>query len=156
MNRVMIATKPRRTRAPTISSTSDGYPRADESPDPASGAAMLAPGRCPIGVARLPARLVEPLEAFVVPRILRREAATGEDEQHKADRDEHAHERVDLAPTGQEEREHGENDADPVDQQDGLAVRQPDVEQPVVEVAAIGRERRATLGQPPDDDPEGV
>ena len=45
---------------------------------------------------------------------------------------------------------------DAVDQQHRLAVRQPEVEQAVVDVLAVRAERRAPLGEPPDDDPERV
>ena len=62
-------------------------------------------------------------------------------EQDETDHDEDAEERVDLPGSRQQQREDAEGGADPVDQQHGLAVRQPDVEEPMVEVAAIGCER---------------
>ena len=79
-----------------------------------------------------------------------------EREQGQPDQHEHAEERVDLAGAGQQQRQPAQADADRVDQQHRLAMRQADVEQPVVEVAAVRRERRPALGEPPDDDPERV
>lgn len=76
------------------------------------------------------------------------EPATGEDEQDEAAGDEHAHEGVQLRRVGQEQGHDREPDADRIDQHDRLAMGQPDVQQPMVEMAAVGRERRSALGDP--------
>ena len=58
---------------------------------------------------------------------------------------EDAQERVQLGDARQQQRQDGQGEADAVDHEDGLAVAQPEVEQPVVDVRPIRAERRATL-----------
>src|SRR6266550_6008275 len=70
-------------------------------------------------------------------------------EHHHQDPEEHrkANETGDLCATARHERERAEKRGHRVDQQDGLLMRQSNIEKAVVEVAAIGREG----GLPGDD-----
>ena len=123
---------------------------------PGSGRAATGISRCAdvwVAASRLVAGILALAVALTVgsAEIDPRQREQGEPDDH-----EHAEERVHLSGTGEEQRQRAEADADPVDQQHGLAVRQPDVEQAMVEVAPVRRERRPALGEPPDDDPERV
>src|SRR6266550_2293329 len=84
------------------------------------------------------------------------DAYPGQQEQEEADQDEDADECQELARPGEEQREQAEDDAHGVDEEDRLAMRQANVEQAVVQMAAIRCEGRATLDQTANDDPEGV
>jgi hypothetical protein len=85
-------------------------------------------------------------------------SARGAAQQEEPQPEDHedAQERVHLAGSGENEGQHRERDADRVDGEDRLEVGQAEVQQAMVDVAAIGRERGAPLGQTPDDDPERV
>ena len=101
-------------------------------------------GRWP-GFVRLGLELVGPIEV-----------AAGRQEEHEPERHEDAQEGVQLGHARQEHREDGQTEADAVDREDGLPVREPEVQQPVMDVRAVGRERRAAVRDPADDDPERV
>src|SRR6266850_2955521 len=62
----------------------------------------------------------------------------------------------DLPASARHERERAEESGHQVDQEDGLLVREPDVEKPMVEVAAVRRERRLSREDPADEHVEGV
>jgi hypothetical protein len=137
-NRTAIATRAA-TAKPTIT-TSSGTA--------ASGSARS--GR--LGALRPRAPVVATLVPLLADLLVRAaEIDPREREQGQPDQHEHAEERVDLAGARQQQRQSAQADADRVDQQDRLAVRQADVEQAVVEVATVRRERRPALRDPPDD-----
>ena len=75
------------------------------------------------------------------------EVAARRQEQDEPERDEHAQERVQLGDARQSSDRTARREADAVDHQDGLAVRQAEVEQPVVDVRPVRAERRAALAR---------
>ena len=66
----------------------------------------------------------------------------GEQEQHDPERHEGAEERVDLMRPVRQERHDRKGRADSVDEQHRAAMAQPEIEEAVVDVAPVGRERR--------------
>src|SRR6478752_4312046 len=151
-NRMTMAISATTASAPTSSSTENRIPRLlpvrdRRRPILASGGRIAHRSKPHRTAADRPGSFCEGPVGGSELRLLRLEPAPREDEQHEAAREEHADERVQLGRAGQEHREEPEQDADPVDQQDGLAMAQPDIEQAVVEMPAVRRERRSALGK---------
>ena len=96
-----------------------------------AGLAAMYPGR-PGGHARVVVRLG--LELLGSP-----EGAARRPEQDQPGHHEHAQERVQLGHLGQEQGDEPEARADAVDDQDRVAVRQAQVEQPMVDVRPVRR-----------------
>ena len=69
------------------------------------------------------------------------ERAAGGAEQDEPGHDEHAEERVQLVDLRQEQGDEPEGRADGVDDEHRVAVREPEIEQPVVDVGAVRAER---------------
>ena len=93
----------------------------------------------------------------LVGRSLQRVRRAARDHEHEGAKDEHdAHEGGQLAGPREDQAEHGQDPAQRIDDEHGVAMAEAQVEQPMVEVASVGREGRLSRGEAADDDPEGV
>src|SRR4029077_3751785 len=74
--------------------------------------------------------------------LFRLRASLRERHHHYPEKHREADETRDLSTPARHERERPEERGHPIDEKDGLLMRESHVEEPVVEVTAVGRERR--------------